>query len=321
MKNSKPKRSAWKLRERDLPSERILVREPRLRGLENNPVFRLIIWHRRLHPFKQYFPSTNGGWLALIFLLIYTAGSIFHSPGKGPNLWAHLAFWGYLLARSRPRWFKTKSAARHASSILMGLPDIYIDGLHAAGFPREEILFGLWGSCVRDPRRPETYVLWGTGIVAAMGLCLRFNLTGILRVLALLPIILGTRSLVIRRHEPELAILRAKGLLLKDRSDLLAARHVAAGCVVGLIIFGIAISLISGLGRSTLLLLSEEAGVTLWIEMIIALLVGLFWGTWYGGMIVAKRDRNLADLDRIIRAILAEIAADMERSAEVRPPD
>ncbi|MBI1783606.1 hypothetical protein HYR69_00550, partial [Candidatus Sumerlaeota bacterium] len=46
-KNPKPKPSAWELREGDLPSEEILAREPRLRGLENNPMYRLILWSRR----------------------------------------------------------------------------------------------------------------------------------------------------------------------------------------------------------------------------------------------------------------------------------
>ncbi len=81
---SRKKHRSWEITPADLPTEEVLATEPRLRGLENNPVFRLTMLRRRAPLFESLLP------------LIYILG-LFHISmviGGGPLILVGFIFFG-----------------------------------------------------------------------------------------------------------------------------------------------------------------------------------------------------------------------------------
>lgn len=87
MMRKNPRGSFWKLRPGDLPDERILQAEPRLRGLENNPAFRVDRISKRAR-----FRSIGAGYRPILGLNFRIFGEL-RTAGIGAEDFA-IASWG-----------------------------------------------------------------------------------------------------------------------------------------------------------------------------------------------------------------------------------
>ena len=147
MPTRKPKPDAWTLRQGDLPDERTIAREPRLEGLESNPVFRLILFLKRSKSWPLYFQSQPWMLLAIIWLValiaLRTGGGFLQSPrnfiyliivpmGESLYEWRPLAF----------EFFRRKRSGKGA------IPASFQEGLDQAVVSAQIYSSAIWASAV-----------------------------------------------------------------------------------------------------------------------------------------------------------------------------
>lgn len=160
-----PSVSSWALRPGDLPSAAILRRERLLRGLANNPVFRVAICARRRRAWAD--PLAIGAFLALVH------GAIFIGFLQFPKIVEDAWWWGMWGICSSAIYMMilfhggaafaqgTKSAFHRA----MAPP--FVDDLALAGHPPMDSAIGLWGA-MASRRRRRALDAWAAGVVAAI---------------------------------------------------------------------------------------------------------------------------------------------------------
>lgn len=159
---SRARRAAWPLRRGDLPSAHLRGLEPRLAGLQNNPVFRLIVFRRHL--------SSSGGFLLPAAILVFVLAMIFARRFGGFMSTLSIFFLVFAIARRRAANSR-RVAGPHS---FMGLPPVFVADLCAAAVPLGDYVRGLWGSAVTTRARLVKLV----SIALGLALCLFVVLFG-----------------------------------------------------------------------------------------------------------------------------------------------
>ncbi len=321
---SKKRPSAWELREGDLPSPEILEREPRLRGLENNPVFRLIVWRRRVAPLQQIVPGTPGARVAFLSLLFYLGLSVitqFYRPVWAVYPLTMLFILGFVILNTWPNLIKFSREARHYSTSLLHVPDIYIDGLLEAGYPLEEYAIGVWGAYLEqifERKPPWNKWVFSTVKIGAILLSLVLTPHGTTRVILLMLVATSVISLFRIHPDPYVALLSALSGMCMERRDLARAfpnPNPLWGFFALFVIlpFVLLPSLIRGTPAFPFL---DQDGLVYWSEMLIAALLGFSFGMIERYVAFRDRKENLIYLKGIVSAVVLEIAAEREKHAD-----
>jgi hypothetical protein len=107
VKRRKRNAELWALRPGDLPPERLAAEEPRLAAMEGNPIFRVVLWRRRV----GHFDFARAVWFCGVACLVFFTflGSIAYAPP-----WAFLLgpAGGILIWMSSEfRWGKREASA------------------------------------------------------------------------------------------------------------------------------------------------------------------------------------------------------------------
>lgn len=132
--------SAWTLRKGALPSPRTIRREPRLEGLDANPVFRVLAFRAVSAPGGELWRRMFA--LPLICVFVIVMGSAIQGGGFG--FFGFVVLIGFVML-SR---FSTPRVSKRRSRRLFSIPDQFVQDMTQAAVPSEDFSVGLWANAV-----------------------------------------------------------------------------------------------------------------------------------------------------------------------------
>ena len=198
---TKPRSGAWSLQAGDSPDERTIAREPRLVGMDENPVFRSILFRRRA--------TTGGGWLWVtpyVFLGVWVAAIFTSNLGI-----RELALWavGVLVMYGLLRFFKI--GHKRNSSLIDVIPDQLAADLSLAAVSSEVWALGIWGSaCTRQQVRARLIFLAAAGALLWAWILItpRLRLDAVFSVIPIMLLVLVFEGVALTRRAPHHALRR-----------------------------------------------------------------------------------------------------------------
>jgi len=314
----KTTKSTWQLKAEEILPAEMVAREPRLAGLEENPVYRLIRWRQRVAPVELVASKNGGGCFWQLFGLICLLPGLVipWSFGAGLDPFFALVIGLLVVVMLVARFYKPKVSLRDSKSALPHVPGSILYDLLLTGYPVEEIAAGVWGSGIRPYQwTGKGIVIGGVGIVAiilVLGLaskeaaCFAWIATcGIIGV-----------SLGVRGIEIEFGLRSRVSEIAEERPDLKIRRRMnLRGCLVAIALGGLLGSLlilISRLGLPSPEVIYQKAGkmqdVLLFAICPLTVAVMGFAGGWITrAIIVWEHEMQYEYLIGYVRKIMEEI--------------
>jgi hypothetical protein len=161
MRSGRTRPDTWRLRPGDLPSRRVLRAEPRLRGLPDNAVFRLIVHRRRLVGPELYVQLLI--MIGVVNLLL--GGALILMPGGERGVvFIHAAAVLHLFFLGHGLW-QLRYGAR--SVYTYPIASRFLQDFVMAGISSSEIAVGIWGALL-SRERLRIQLVWCAIYVAAV---------------------------------------------------------------------------------------------------------------------------------------------------------
>ncbi|MBI3735430.1 hypothetical protein HY256_02835 [Candidatus Sumerlaeota bacterium] len=150
---------AWNLREGDLPLERDLSAAPELRGMDMNPVFRMLKFRQRsakrflLGGSFEVRALAQNKWLNILFPFAVVQGTIYEnhqisSLDIPPGAFAFSAALFLVVYAVQQLAGETSRLLTFRSPAVLGLPRICFGDVIQSGVPPRDIAAGVWGLTV-----------------------------------------------------------------------------------------------------------------------------------------------------------------------------
>ncbi|MBI1783555.1 hypothetical protein HYR69_00290 [Candidatus Sumerlaeota bacterium] len=225
----KKDKDTWSLRPGDLPSDRILALEPRLRGLENNPYFRLCVrggrkfrWREEIMKYimpvacfvytgmpymvlwsvkRRYDVDRYLMYCLLLIALGFISALLYFSAGVAKT---------WLIDPAKVDLLEVLSSD-HTKTHPFNLTQEFTLTLLMAGYPAEDLAIGVWGGALRKRMRAiQKGIVWSLSLTSVFAYL--FGLAGV-RLAVLVPITVSAYLVVLDSFNPHHALIGGKILV------------------------------------------------------------------------------------------------------------
>lgn len=320
LKRKKSAPSNWSVKEGELPQNWVGRREPQLRNLQDNVVFRLTQFERHRQRRLR--------WAGILTPILIIMGLLIFGVGFSLSLLALILI---ISLMTIPRALVGPATGRAGQ--VLGLERRYLEDLWQAGTPPREVAAGVWGETLRRGWfrwRLGVKLFWLTAllIVQWWPFPAHWNVGVEMRLPLLIPIALLAGALMFQMFAPwdTLPVLKARTDAARDQVELMenlaqALKRLLVKVVIRLLIVGIVAAIAVGILILVLNLFLDGLGVAirepyLGITAIAAVMMGAAGGALYGLFVRRRRTWYLDRMEQNVRAVLefyGRRAADPER--------
>jgi len=280
-----------------------------LAELDENPVFRLILWRRRVAPLMSTLPGTPLGWLAVLYPLTYF---FTHFSLRNSVVGLVIMYLALFFSIVFPRVYKHRFDSRGGEGSLLNIPDAFLMDLYLAGYPLSSIVAGIWGSGLHAFRLTwMRKLLTGVAMIVVTLMLVKVSRWAMI-VAALIFVGYLAAQLALRGCPVERALYRMRGLLARDRPDL--NKKWSGWDSIGVISMLMTIIVATPFGVLVIATVLNPTPV-MWERLLIygaypagAALIGYAWGSLIAASLRHDLEIHHTQMTEFIQRLLSQVA-------------